>query len=98
MTDTVFTTVEFEEGFKRGDETITKVQLRRPMAGELRGLSTMDVIRQEYAAIEKLTPRISMPALTIADVANLSAPDFLELGNAIADFFMSRQSREKAGL
>jgi hypothetical protein len=98
MADTVFTPITFEEGFKRGEETVVELKLRRPQAGELRGLSTIDVIRQEYAAIEKLAPRITQPAMTAQDIASLSPADLMELGSGMADFFMSRQSREKAGL
>jgi hypothetical protein len=98
MADQIFTPVEFEEGFKRGEEDVVKVQVRRPAAGELRGLAVLDILRQEYAAVAKLAPRVTMPVITEADVAALSPADFMTLGSAIADFFMSRQAREAAGL
>jgi hypothetical protein len=98
MAEPIFTPINFEEGFKRGEDNVLELKLRRPMAGDLRGLSAIDVIRQEYAAVEKLAPRITLPPMTAQDVASLSPADFMELGSGIADFFMSRQSREKAGL
>lgn len=98
MAETVFRDVELDDGFKRGDQTITKVTLRRPKAGELRGLSSVDVMRQDYAAVAKLLPRISNPIITELDVAELTAPDFEMLAAECGCFFLNRRQRAEAGL
>lgn len=98
MADTVIVPLELEEGIKRGEETLTKFQVRRPMGGELRGLAIIDILRQEYSAVSKLAPRITMPPITEPDVATLSPADLMTLGSAFADFFMSRRQRVEHGL
>ncbi|WP_438852487.1 phage tail assembly protein [Brevundimonas nasdae] len=98
MATPVFHTADFDEGFERGSDKILKVRLRRPQGGELRGLSNVDLVRQEYAAIEKVTPRISDPAMTAADVASLSPADLMTLGSEIAAFFLTRQQKAELGL
>lgn len=98
MSDPHLQPVDFDEGFKRGEETILKVTVRRPKAGELRGLSTVDLIRQEYAAVEAVAPRITSPVMTKADVAALSPADLMTLGSEIAAFFLTKRQKAEAGL
>ena len=89
---------DFEEGFNRGEETITSVRLQRPQGGALRGLSTLDVIRQDFNAIVKLAPRITHPTMTEADVVALSPADLLTLGSEIGSFFMTTKAKLESGL
>ncbi|WP_312686192.1 phage tail assembly protein [Brevundimonas nasdae] len=91
-------TAEFETGFKRGDQSVTKVLLSRPMGGALRGLSTIDVVRQDYNTLVKLAPRISNPIMTEADVAALEPADLMTLGSEIASFFLTKAQKVEAGL
>lgn len=97
MTDQTHT-AEFDEGFERGDQKITKVLISRPMGGALRGLSTVDIVRQEYNTVVKLAPRITNPRMTEADVAALPPADLMTLGSEIAAFFLTRQQKAEAGL
>ncbi len=86
----VFETVTLAQPIIRGDKEITQLQLRKPKAGELRGLSMGDVVGMDVTALIKLTPRISDPVLTEAEVADLDADDFTEIAGTIRGFFMTK--------
>jgi hypothetical protein len=89
-----FESIDLVEPIARGDTTIAKLTLRKPKAGELRGLTLSDVIGLEIAAILKLIPRISEPALTDAECQNLDPADLTEIGGTIRGFFMTRAERQ----
>lgn len=91
------TVCELETGFQRGDETITKVTLRKPKAGELRGLNLQDLFQADVGAVLTLLPRISDPIMTAQDCADLDPIDLMELGGAIKGFFMNKAMREMIG-
>ncbi|MFW2445979.1 MAG: phage tail assembly protein [Qipengyuania pacifica] len=88
-----FETVDLAEPIKRGETTIDKLQLRKPKAGELRGLALSDVIGLDISAILKLLPRITEPALTDHECAGLDPADLTECGGAIRGFFMTASER-----
>lgn len=73
-----FIDVTLEHGIQRGDATITKLRLRKPRAGELRGLNIQDLLRADVTAVIGILPRISDPILLREDADNLST----EIGRA----------------
>lgn len=89
-----FETIELAEPIQRGETTIDKITLRKPTAGQLRGLTLSDVIGLEISAILKLTPRISEPPLTDTECNDLDPADLTEIGGTIRGFFMTRAERE----
>jgi len=91
---TAFETVELAEPLKRGDTTIDKLTLRKPKAGELRGLALSDVIGTDVATILKLVPRISEPKLTDDECHDLDPADLAEIGGTIRGFFMTKAERQ----
>lgn len=100
MTQTITqpNTVTLETAFKHGDNTITEVSLRKPKAGELRGLSLQSVLELDVISLQKLLPRISTPTLTEADVANLDVVDLTALGTEVVGFFVPKQKKAEAYL
>ncbi len=62
-------TVILESPIQRGEQTITAITLRRPRAGELRGVKLMDLLQMDVAALHVVLPRITSPMLTTHDVA-----------------------------
>lgn len=78
--------VKLDEPIKRGEQVIKEIELRRPRAGALRGLSLMNVANMEVATLIKLLPRISNPALTEHDVQNMDPADLTALGVEVASF------------
>lgn len=84
-----FASVTLAEPIQRGQTVIASLTLRKPRAGELRGLNMQDVITSDVTAILKLIPRISNPPLTQDETENLEADDFTEITGAIRGFFMT---------
>lgn len=89
-------TVIFEQPIKRGDTQVHQVTLRKPNAGELRGLSLIDVVKLEIDAIIKLIPRISTPTLLDHELATLSPADIFALSTEVANFFLPQGTRVDA--
>lgn len=88
MTEPVtLATVTLSTPITRQGGEVETIQLRRPNAGELRGLSLVDVTKLETEAMFKLIPRISMPFLTEAELATLNPVDWLAIATEIAGFF-----------
>ena len=84
-------TITLDQAIQRGEQTITDVQLRKPKAGELRGLNMTDVIQMDINALTKLLPRITTPMLTEAEIGNMDPADLLQLGAEVAGFLMPKK-------
>lgn len=80
---------------KRGDSTLDAVTLRKPQAGELRGIKLTELLNLDVVALQILLPRITSPALTVQDVAALDPADITELGVRVASFFVRKSIREE---
>jgi hypothetical protein len=86
-------TVQLDEPIQRGDTTITEIQLRKPKAGELRGVSLVDVANLDVIALQKVLPRITTPTLTTTEVNNLELADLMQLGAEVAYFLAKKADR-----
>ena len=84
------TTVDLDWPIARGDQVIASLTLRRPKAGELRGISLVELTQMDVTAIAKVLPRICDPFLTPEDVNKLEAPDLLKIGTEIALFLLPK--------
>ena len=89
-------TVTLDQPLKRGETEVTTITLRRPKAGELRGLNLRTLSELDYTALESLLPRITTPMLSKQDVAELDPSDLMQLGAEVVDFLLPK--RVKAGL
>jgi hypothetical protein len=89
-----YATIELDSPISRGDQVIDKLQVRKPDAASLRGVKLVDLLQMEVTAIRTLTPRITFPTLTTADVDKLDPADLVTLGTEIAAFFMKKADRE----
>jgi hypothetical protein len=89
----VTATVELDYPIKRGDKEIKTTELRKPRAGEMRGLSLTDVLQMEYNALNRLLPRITQPTLTEAEIMNLDPADLLQIGTEVTSFLLSKKMR-----
>lgn len=88
-----FETITLAEPIKRGEQEITELTLRKPRAGELRGLNLQQLIACDVAAILQLLPRISDPVLVDSECNALDVADLTEIGGAIRGFFMTLAER-----
>lgn len=78
---------------KRKTEEIASVTLRRPKAGELRGLSLARIMQMDVSAIIALVPRISQPVLDEAEVAGLDPVDLAAIAQEVVGFFFSEAAK-----
>jgi len=79
----------------RGSQKITKVTLRKPKSGELRGVSLSDLVNLDVSALSRVLPRISSPTLTEQDVANIDPADLVMLGGIFVGFLMPKAVKSK---
>ena len=87
-------TITLETPIQRGEQTIEKVSLRKPTAGELRGIKLAELLASDVGSVITLIPRISIPTLTTLDAAALDPVDFAAIAGEVIGFFMSRAQRE----
>ena len=86
-------TVTLETPLKRGDQVISAVSVRKPAAGELRGVALADLLRLDVSALITVLPRITTPMLTAQDASALDLVDLAALGGEVIGFFMTKAER-----
>ncbi|PBN41507.1 phage tail assembly protein [Sphingobium sp. D43FB] len=86
-------TVTLDAPIISGDVTIDQVKIRKPQAGELRGLSLSALLNLDYAALENLLPRITIPTLTKAQIMAMDPSDFTQLGSEVMDFLLPKGAK-----
>ncbi|MEI6896272.1 MAG: phage tail assembly protein [Psychromonas sp.] len=72
--------------FEKNGEKITEIELRKPCAGDLRGLSLIGVCEMQFDAACVLLPRIS--TLNERDLLNIDVENLTPLMTEIASFFV----------
>jgi len=85
--------VTLDEPIQRGEQTITAITLRKPNAGELRGVSLLELAQLNVSALHKVLPRITTPTLTEHDISGLCPADLIAIGNEIGGFFMRKDAQ-----
>ncbi|MEH6566920.1 MAG: phage tail assembly protein [Halopseudomonas sp.] len=88
--------IELDAPIKRGTTEITEVTLRKPVSGELRGVSLMDLAQMDVLALRKVLPRISNPSLTDVEVGNLDPADLMQCGVAVAGFLLTKKMKQNS--
>lgn len=83
------TPFDLTHAITRGSQTITRISLRRPGSGELRGLKLADLVQGDVNAVTRLVPRISQPTLTEQEVAALDVFDLTRCADEIAVFLQT---------
>lgn len=86
----MFEPVTLSVPLQRGETTISALTIRRPKAGELRGLSLQDIMTTDIVAMLTLIPRVSEPPLTAEEANALDPADLSEIAGAIRGFFMTK--------
>jgi hypothetical protein len=85
-------TIPLDTPIQRGDTEIASVSLRKPKAGELRGVNLTDILQMDVVAITKVLPRISEPTLTEAEISGLDPADFTALAGEVAGFLLQKSA------
>jgi len=82
--------IPLEQPIARGKTTIDTLLLRKPQAGELRGLQLDMIVQGDVNSIIVLLPRITAPPITPNEAEAMDAADLLACGAAIKGFFMTK--------
>lgn len=82
-------TVTLEVAIDKDGTSLTEIELSKPHAGQLRGLSLIDVCEMKFEAAEILLPRIS--CLNERDLINMEAENWPPLLTTIASFFVNME-------
>lgn len=91
-------TVTLDTPIQRGEQTITEIELRKPAAGELRGVSLLELMQMDVLALRKVLPRLTTPALTDHEIGMLDPADLFQLGSEVTGFLLPKSAREGASL
>lgn len=83
-------TITLDTPIKRGQTEITKITLRKPTAGELRGTTLQALANSDVDALAKVLPRISNPTLTDADVSRMDPADLMQLAGVFSGFLLPK--------
>jgi hypothetical protein len=79
-----------EQPIKRGETQITHLTLRKPGAGELRGLQLQALLQGDVNGMLALLPRIALPQITAPEAEQLSLADLAALVGEVQGFFMTK--------
>lgn len=71
-----------------GDSEINEITLRKPKAGEMRGLKTMDLLQMDIVAHRTLIPRIC-PEMTAAMFDDLEPENLTAIQGEVVNFFVN---------
>ncbi|KTT31183.1 tail fiber protein [Pseudomonas oryzihabitans] len=85
--------VTLDQPIARGETRIEQLTLRKPNAGELRGVALSDLLSLNVDAIVRVTPRISQPAITEAEVRAMDPADLVDVGGKIVGFLLKKSDR-----
>lgn len=88
--------VTLETPIQRGAGVIDVVQLRKPLAGALRGINLAELLLLRAEAVMKLLPRITTPTLTQQDVEQMEPADLVACASEVVNFLVPSQQLEKA--
>ncbi len=86
--------IKFDVGFKRGEQTITEVVIRKPKTRALRGLTLVNVLQLDVDTMAKLAPRITTPTMSENDVYDLDPVDVTKLCKEVISFFVKTEEED----
>ncbi|SFB45378.1 Phage tail assembly chaperone protein, E, or 41 or 14 [Pseudomonas sp. NFIX10] len=82
----------------RGKTLIDSITLRKPQAGELRGVHLVELLNMDVATLIKILPRISNPSITAPEAAGMDPADLLVCGSKISGFLLQKSVKADASL
>lgn len=86
--------VTLDAPLQRGENMIETVTIRKPMAGELRGVSLIELMQMDVLALRKVLPRITTPTLTDLEIGRMDPADLVQCGVAVSSFLLSKSAKE----
>ncbi len=90
MTEPVFKTITLDTPLQRGETEVTEIQIRKPKAGELRGVSITSLMQIDVSELTKVLPRITTPTLTDDELRNMDVADLTQMGLEVSGFLLPK--------
>lgn len=84
-------TVKLSVPVKIDGKNTSEIGLRCPKTGELRGLMLANVVQMETSSMLKLLPRITVPPMSEAQIADLPPADFFTMTREAVGFFITSE-------
>lgn len=84
-------TVPLETPLERAGGQLTELRFRKPVSGDLRGLSIAKLGELQYDEQRKLLARISLDGLIAEEVDKLDVADQIEISGALTDFLVPKR-------
>lgn len=88
--------VELDTPIVRGEHSINSLTLRKPMAGELRGVSLIELMQMDVLALRKVLPRITTPTITDIEIGRMDPADLVQCGVAVSGFLLQKSAKAEA--
>ncbi|CAB5722272.1 phage tail assembly protein [Pseudomonas guariconensis] len=88
--------VELDTPIQRGKNEIGVITLRKPTAGELRGIHLSELLQMDVASLIKLIPRIS--ELNEYEASRLDPADLVAVGVKVSGFLLQKRMKTDASL
>ena len=78
----------------RGEQVIAELTVRKPMGGDLRGVTAPNILMMDMDTMLTILPRVTMPPLLPFELDTAVDPlDLMELVGAVKGFFMTAQEK-----
>ncbi len=89
------TTIELDHPVIRGETEIRTVQIRKPKAGDLRGLSLSDLFDMKTDTVLTVIPRVSIPTLTTHEASQLEVSDLFKFSVRLVAVLLPEESQQE---
>ena len=98
ITDPNLRVVILENPILRGDQSLRRIEIRKPNVGMLRNLSLQDVLKWDINATNTVLSRVTSPTLNPAELNNMDVSDYTSLAVELTNFLVSAKAKSQAAL
>ena len=98
ITDPNLRVVILENPILRGDQSISRIEIRKPNVGTLRNLSLQDVLKWDINATNTVLSRVTSPTLNVTELNNMDVSDYTSLAVELTNFLVSAKAKSQAAL
>lgn len=83
-------TIQLDTPIMRGKTEVTEIVLRKPQSGALRGTRLQAIMDMDVNAMMTVIPRISSPALTAQEIAEMDPADLTAMSVEVVTFLLKK--------
>ena len=83
-------TIQLDTPIMRGKTEISEIVLRKPQSGALRGTRLQAIMDMDVNAMMTVIPRISSPALTAQEIAEMDPADLTAMSVEVVTFLLKK--------